>query len=144
MNVTSNVVAASKTASSFLALVISISVFGADGPSSGTFTEAQFERGEALFNEQCALCHGVELENAAAPTLIGPTFRKTWSPLGANVAGLYNRISTTMPPRQGGGLQESQYLDLLAYILGRNNVLQGSEALRNDYDYFECHSICSW
>jgi alcohol dehydrogenase (cytochrome c) len=135
MNVTSLVVASLKTASSLLVLLASISVFGADGPASGTFTEDQFERGEALYNEQCALCHGVELESAAAPALIGPTFRKTWSPLGANVAGLYKRISTTMPPRQGGALQESQYLDLLAYLLGRNNVLQGNEALKNDFDY---------
>ncbi len=141
MNVTSHVVATSKTASSLLLLVFSLSVFGADVPGSGTFTEDQFERGEALYVEQCAQCHGVDLESAAAPTLIGPTFRKTWSPLGANVAELYNRISTTMPPRQGAGLQESEYLDLLAYVLGRNNVLEGSEALKNDYDYLSAIAI---
>lgn len=61
--------------------------------------------------------------------------------MGANVAELFNRISTTMPPRQGGSLAESQYLDLLAYVLGRNNVLQGSEALKNDYEYLSAIPI---
>ena len=135
MNLTIRVVAASKTASSLLVLVFSMSVFGADTPASGTYTDEQFERGEALYSLQCAQCHGAELESAAAPALIGPTFRKTWALMGANVAELYDRISTTMPPRQGGDLQESEYLDLLAYVLGRNNVLPGSEALRNDYPY---------
>ena len=135
MNVNGRVVATLKTASSLLLLVFSTSVFGADTPASGTFTDEQFERGQALYNQQCAQCHGAELDSAAAPALIGPTFRKTWALLGANVAELYIRISSTMPPRQGGDLQESEYLELLAYVLGRNNVLPGSEALRNDYPY---------
>lgn len=135
----------SSTAVKFLSflpgLVFSISVFAADAPATGTFTAAQFARGEALFQQQCAICHGVELDSAAAPALIGPIFRKGWSLMGANVAELFNRISTTMPPRQGGSLQESQYLDILAYVLGRNNVLQGSEALKNDYEYLSAIPI---
>ena len=55
--------------------------------------------------------------------------------LGANVAELYNRIATTMPPRQDNLLTEDQNLDILSYMLGLNNVLQGTEALRNEYDY---------
>ncbi|NQV68630.1 MAG: PQQ-binding-like beta-propeller repeat protein [Pseudohongiella sp.] len=124
-----------------LALIFSTAVFAADAPASGTFTGAQFDRGEALYQQQCAACHGVALDSAAAPALIGPTFRKSWSLMGANVAELFNRISTTMPPRQGGSLAESQYLDLLAYVLGRNNVLQGSEALKNDYEYLSAIPI---
>ena len=110
-------------------------VFAAEAPGSGTFTEQQYESGSLLYQQQCGLCHGVELEGGAAPALVGATFRKTWSMLGANVAELYNRIATTMPPRQGGTLTESQNLDITAFILGSNNVLQGAEALRSDYDY---------
>jgi alcohol dehydrogenase (cytochrome c) len=40
-----------------------------------------------------------------------------------------------MPPRQDNFLSEDQNLDILSYLLGRNNVLRGTEALRNDYDY---------
>lgn len=107
----------------------------ADAPASSTFTEAQFDNGEALYREQCAACHGGELDSAAAPELIGVTFRKSWSRLGANVGELFNVISTSMPPSDPGGLSESQYLDVLAYVLGRNNVLEGSEELKNDYNY---------
>ncbi len=115
--------------------------FAAEAPASSTFTEAQFDRGEALYQQQCAACHGVELDSAAAPALVGATFRKSWSRLGANVAELFNRISTTMPPGQAGNLNETQNLDILAYILGRNNVLQGSELLKNDYYYLSAIPI---
>ena len=107
-------------------------VFAAETPATSTFIEQQFDSGESLYQQQCAICHGVELDGGAAPALIGTTFRKTWSRLGANVAELYNRIVTTMPPRQMGVLNEGQNLDVLAYLLGRNNVLQGTEALQND------------
>lgn len=120
----------------FMAMGLSAASWSAEAPATSTFTEAQFERGEALYQQQCGLCHGAVLDSGAAPALIGTTFRKTWSMLGANVAELYNRIATTMPPRQGGtGLDEEQNLAILAYLLGSNNVLQGTEALRNDYDY---------
>lgn len=136
-----NFITAVNLLSALLGLVFSSSLFAADAPATGTFTPAQFERGEALFQEQCAICHGAELDSAAAPALIGPTFRKGWSLMGANVAELFNRISTTMPPRQGGSLAESQYLDILAYVLGRNNVLQGSEELNNNYEYLSAIPI---
>ena len=119
----------------------SVSIFAAEAPASSTFTEAQYERGELLYQQQCALCHGVELSEGAAPALIGTTFRKTWSRMGANVAELFNRIATTMPPRQEGSLNETQNLEILAYVLGRNNVLRGTEELKNDYAYLNAIPI---
>ena len=127
--------------SSLVSIFISTAVFAADAPATGTFTEEQFDRGESLYLQQCSVCHGVELDSAAAPALIGPTFRKSWAMMGANVGELFNRISTTMPPRQTGVLNESQNLDVLAYILGSNNVLQGTEELKNDYDYLSAIPI---
>jgi len=124
-----------------LGLLVSIGSYAAEAPANSTFTEQQFERGESLYQQQCALCHGVELDGAAAPVLIGPTFRKAWSRMGANVAELYNRIATTMPPRQESTLNEAENLDILAFVLGRNNVLQGNESLRNDYDYLSAIPI---
>lgn len=109
--------------------------FAAEAPASSTFTEEQFDRGEVLYNAQCAACHGTELNSAAAPELIGATFRKSWSRLGANVGELFNLIGNSMPPSNPGSLSESQNVDVLAYILGRNNVLQGTEELRSDYNY---------
>jgi len=107
----------------------------ADAPASSTFTEAQFARGEALYQQRCSLCHGTELDSAAAPELVGATFRKSWSRLGASVNELFNLILTSMPPSQPGSLTDAEGLDVLAFILGSNNVLQGSEELKDDYDY---------
>jgi alcohol dehydrogenase (cytochrome c) len=104
-------------------------------PATGTFTEEQYQRGELLYAEQCALCHGDNLEGGVAPTLLGPTFRKTWSRINANVGELYNRIATTMPPAQAGRLGDAQNLDILSFVLGRNNVLVGTEELQADYNY---------
>jgi len=118
-----------------LGWIIAGTAWSADAPATSSYTEDQFERGEVLYQKECALCHGLELDDGAAPAIVGSTFRKTWSMLGANVAELYNRIATTMPPRQDNFLSEDQNLDILSYLLGRNNVLRGTEALRNDYDY---------
>lgn len=125
----------------FAGLLYSSVNFAADAPASSTFTEAQFSSGKTLYQQQCSACHGLELDSAAAPALVGITFRKSWSRLGANVGELFNRISTTMPPGQAGNLDETQNLEILAYILARNNVLQGSEELKNDYDYLSAIPI---
>ena len=89
-----------------LAVLFSPSSFAADAPASSTFTEAQFDRGEQLFQQRCALCHGVDLNSAAAPELIGATFRKSWSRMGASVGELFNLIVTSMPPSQPGSLSD--------------------------------------
>ena len=115
--------------------ILAGAAWSAEAPATGSYTEEQFERGAVLYQQECGLCHGSGLDDGAAPALIGSTFRKTWSMLGANVAELYNRIATTMPPRQDNLLTEDQNLDILSYMLGLNNVLQGTEALRNEYDY---------
>ena len=121
-------------------LLISLSLltmnsFAAEAPGTGTFTEEQFEKGAQLYSRDCAVCHGNDLEGGAARALVGPSFRKTWSNFGVNVADLFTVISTTMPPRMEGNLDESENLDVLAFILGSNSVLQGSESIRNDYAY---------
>ena len=115
--------------------LLTMNSFAAKAPGTGTFTEEQFEKGAQLYSRDCAVCHGNDLEGGAARALMGPSFRKTWSNFGVNVADLFTIISTTMPPRMAGNLDESENLDVLAFILGSNSVLQGSEALRNDYAY---------
>ena len=115
--------------------LFSSAVFAADAPASGTFTEAQFDSGEALYQQRCSLCHGTQLDSAAAPELVGATFRKSWSRMGVSVGELFNLILTSMPPSAPGSLSDSEGLDVLAFILGSNNVLQGSEELKDDYDY---------
>ena len=121
----------------FLSVIVSGLAIAAENttPATGTFTEEQFDQGEALYEEQCALCHGQDLQGAAGPTLSGPIFGKTWSMLTATVDDLFNRIVTTMPPSQLGALSEEQNLAILSFVLGRNNVLVGTEELKAEFDY---------
>ncbi len=111
-----------------------VPVFAADFSASGTFTEEQFERGQVLYDRECASCHGGDLEGGVAPTISGVTFRKSYSLQGSNVGRLYNRIRTTMPPRQLDVLTDEEYIEVMAYVLGRNNVLPGTEALTDNYE----------
>ena len=124
-----------------LVLLAPLAAIAAEAPASSTFTQAQYERGEMVYQQECALCHGQNLDDGVANTLRGQTFRKTWSRLGVTVADLYNRIANTMPPRQLGELSDSENIDVLAYVLGRNNVLQGTEELNVEYDYLSAIPI---
>ncbi|MFT6295585.1 MAG: alcohol dehydrogenase (cytochrome c) [Glaciecola sp.] len=128
-------------APSILVLLAPLAAIAAEAPASSTFTQAQYERGETVYQQECALCHGQNLDDGVANTLRGQTFRKTWSRLGVTVADLYNRIANTMPPGQLGELSESENVDVLAYILGRNNVLQGTQELNVEYDYLSAIQI---
>jgi alcohol dehydrogenase (cytochrome c) len=119
-------------ATSSLALCATLSN-AAEGIALGTFTEEQFGRGAVLYQRECASCHGADLEGAVAPAIAGVSFRKSYSSNGINVGDLFNRIRTSMPPRQIDVLNEDEYIDVVAYVLGRNNVLPGDEPLSGNY-----------
>lgn len=108
--------------------ILTLPLFAAEDvtPASSTFTEEQFERGEALYQSSCASCHGDELDNGAAPQLRSATFRKSWSRLNVTVGDLLQRISTTMPPGEVGSLDEQQNLEILAFLLAvkKNGVFK--------------------
>jgi mono/diheme cytochrome c family protein len=59
-----------------LIIGLSYSVVTAQEKTSwdGMYTEAQAARGEALWGEQCAKCHGPDMSSGDAPSLIGSEF----------------------------------------------------------------------
>ncbi|HXP84309.1 MAG TPA: cytochrome c [Bryobacteraceae bacterium] len=93
----------------------------------GVFSNAQAQRGEAMYPSTCAGCHGANLEGKPDPSLIGPAFIDRWRE--DNLSTLYNHISTRMPARAPGSLTERAYLDLLAFILRSNDMPVGAEDL---------------
>ncbi len=103
-----------------------------DTPATSTYTSEQFERGEDIYQENCAACHGADLSGGNAATLSGTLFQRSWSQENASTSDLHFIISTTMPPRGMGTLLADQYVDVLAFILGSNNVLPGTELLTSD------------
>lgn len=89
----------------------------------GVYSEAQAERGQALFDQRCGACHG--------PGEFGATsFLQSWA--GARVYDLYRVISTTMPFDNPGGLDPQEYADVLAYIFGLNGIPAGESELEGD------------
>ena len=90
----------------------------------GVFTEAQSDRGKALYGRECASCHGDTLGGGeSAPALVGETFLSNWN--GLTVGDLYDRIRVSMPQDNPGRLTRQQDADILAYLLAFNQFPAG-------------------
>ncbi len=82
----------------------------------GVYTAEQAKRGEALYGEHCAACHGGTLLGAeAAPPLTGFDFGTNWS--GLTLGDLYERIRTSMPAEDPGKVSAQQKVDIIAHML---------------------------
>lgn len=100
--------------------------------SDGVYTAEQAARGEALYDEQCASCHGPI--RAFAPemaALLGDhTFRARWQ--GRPLGELFDLIRGTMPQDAPGSLSSAQSAELVAYILSGNRKPAGPTPLADD------------
>lgn len=96
--------------------------------SEGVYTAEQAKRGEGLYKEQCAACHGDNLEGSGPmPALAGPDFAKSWK--GKSVADLFDKTHSTMPATAPGSLTEKQTADIIAYMLSMAKFPAGSTEL---------------
>ena len=85
-----------------------------------TFTEEQARRGESTYAEQCASCHGANLEGfGLVPGLGGRYFAERW---GDKSLALLAQDVQRMPPGEEGLLTSSDNANLLAYLLSHNGV----------------------
>src|ERR1700690_247865 len=65
-------------------------------PAAGAFTAAQASSGRAIYTQNCAACHGMDLEGSGdAPALAGGTFLLKWRSM--MVSELFGEILQTMP-----------------------------------------------
>jgi len=86
--------------------------------NDGVFTKAQAKVGEQLYGEHCLLCHD---KKYFRPVL------KRWEsqPLGI----MFTVMSTSMPESNPGFLNETEYVDILAYILSLSRYAPGDTEL---------------
>jgi PQQ-dependent dehydrogenase (methanol/ethanol family) len=96
--------------------------------TKGTFTSAQASAGATVYTQSCALCHGQNLQGESGPALTGQIFRQAYG--AGTAAQLYDFISRQMPQDKPGSLSPQQYLNVTSYILARNGMQAGSEALQ--------------
>jgi S-disulfanyl-L-cysteine oxidoreductase SoxD len=96
-------------------------------PAEGFYSEAQAERGGALYAENCAQCHQFDLAGGElAPALAGPAFTLRWK--GKPLSDLFDYMRTQMPLNSPGGLTARQNADMLAFMLKKS----GYTAAKND------------
>lgn len=110
----------------FVSLSSSAAVAQTGGPS---FTAEQAQRGEAAYQHACRTCHGDNLDDGdfgGAP-LKGSWFRNHWGV--GDVAGLFAYTKTYMPPDNPGGLNDSVYAAIVAFILQKNGYAAGEREL---------------
>lgn len=83
---------------------------------SGIYTNEQAARGDKLYAEQCAQCHGEGLGGVeSAPALTGDMFNSNWE--GVAIGDLFERIRMSMPQNKPGSLSRAQTADIVAHML---------------------------
>jgi mono/diheme cytochrome c family protein len=98
----------------------------------GVFSEAQSQRGEALYQEHCSGCHGAELisSDPEYPNLTAPQFRWNWGK--KTLAERLQRVRTSMPPAAKDSLPAQDYLDVITFILKVNGYPAGAHDIKAD------------
>jgi quinoprotein glucose dehydrogenase len=96
--------------------------------NDGVYTAEQAKRGEALYKEQCATCHGDNLEGSGPmPPLAGKDFLTNWG--GKTVGDLFEKTATTMPATAPGTLTPAQSADITAHMLAVGKYPAGTTEL---------------
>ena len=98
----------------------------------GVYTREQAAKGEQIYNDQCAKCHGPEASGADAPTLSGGEFASDWDSM--TVGQLFDRVRISMPQDNPQSLSREDVAALLAYIFSKNSFPTGDTALSTQGD----------
>jgi S-disulfanyl-L-cysteine oxidoreductase SoxD len=112
---------------------LTVAVFAQSGSStrSGVYTADQAAQGQALYTQQCAMCHGATLAGSGqTPALAGPVFLHNW--VGQTVGDLSSKLQATMPATNPGSLKPDQVSELVAFILKSNHYPAGNTKLPSD------------
>ena len=94
------------------------------------FTASQAKQGAAKFADNCAQCHGDNLEGMAGPALKGPNFASEKSAF--KVSDIFTILVNNMPATQPGSLAHDDYVQIMAYLLQQNGYPAGSSELTFD------------
>jgi alcohol dehydrogenase (cytochrome c) len=108
-----------------------------------SYTAAQADRGRSVYAEQCASCHGRNLDDGAfGPPLTGLEFRTKWGQQSAEP--LFTYTATRMPPSAPASLGDARYTDLMAFILRENGSPAGSRELLTDSESLKTLPAPRW
>ena len=128
-----SIVAGALATSGLIFLLVTSASIGAQAPQrtvqDGVFSDEQAARGQTLYAQRCAGCHGPKLEGAQAPALTGEAFiaKFRMEPLSALFIQIRYAMPPTPPPRAEASAQltNEQAADLVAHILKSNGFPAG-------------------
>jgi mono/diheme cytochrome c family protein len=99
----------------------------------GVYTTEQAKRGETLYAQSCAACHGTTLEGGEmAPPLTGGQFNSNWT--GLSLGDLFERTRISMPQNNPGSLSRQQYADVIAFMLSAGSFPGGKAELPREVE----------
>jgi mono/diheme cytochrome c family protein len=110
----------------------------------GVYTQEEARRGEQVFNSNCSYCHREDLSggffdngDGRAPALAGSrafdsSFSERWKNL--TVGDMVAAIAGTMPQPKPASLSLEAYVDVVSYLLLKNEVPAGQTELPLDVE----------
>ena len=109
-------------------LYATVGAQAAKSVKEGVYTAEQAKRGETLYKENCAACHGEDLAGSGPmPALAGNDFVANWKTVG----DLFEKTHSSMPASAPGSLSEQQTSDIIAFMLAKSNFPPGQAELAN-------------
>jgi alcohol dehydrogenase (cytochrome c) len=111
-----------------LTFLLSSTVLSGQELKQASFSADQAARGSELYQQNCAACHLANLTGSfEAPNLADTGFRSNWA--NRRVDEFVDMLQRTMPPQAPGSLDQSQYLDISAFLLEANKISASATAL---------------
>lgn len=99
--------------------------------ADGVYTDAQANRGAAVYDASCAGCHREDLGGGPnGPSLRGERFARVF--VDQDLKTLFTKVATTMPRNAAGSFSEAVYLDVVAHMLKENGFTAGARELVSD------------
>jgi len=111
---------------------------------AGIYTDQQAQRGGQVFKTECSYCHQDDLSGGffdngvgRAPALAGPrafdsSFTERWKDM--TLAEMVATVASTMPQQKPASLTVQAYVDVVSFLLAKNNVPAGTVELPVDVD----------
>jgi mono/diheme cytochrome c family protein len=97
--------------------------------ADGVFTDAQANRGAAVYDASCSGCHRADLGGGTGPALKDQRFAREFA--GRDLKTLFTKTAT-MPRNAPASLGDNVYLDIVAYLLRENGFPAGTRELSTD------------
>lgn len=90
-----------------------------------SYTGDQATKGQILFYEDCAECHGATLGGNYGPALAGPDGNVQWE----TVTYVWGYMTAHMPAGNANGLKPQEYVEIMAFLLKAHGHPAGTTPL---------------